>query len=365
MPSRTMRLADLLNSPLQQVLQNPRPAPATATVASYTPPVSQRVGARLGDLAARVGGDRYWGTKVGNRLADVLSFIGVDAPGQIMDARQQYGVANSTGDRAAILASAILAGADLAPGVGKARKARKLADLLPMDEASRLARARAMGFDTATPFYRGLSRPYSEADTGAYQLFTSSPEDASEYAGAPFSGANVLPAFVRPGRNATVDAGGANWNAIPRAALPEDIQRYLHPSVGDVVRTDEFAHAAKLAGYDSATIQNVYDNVDGVIRNKPRQRSIDQNELDAIFAELEDFMAPAAPSAAGLPDELPRNYDPVTIHAAFDPKNIRSRFAAFDPLKRNSANLMAGTVAGVIGYGALAPEDPANPRTGY
>ena len=43
-------------------------------------------------------------------------------------------------------------------------------------------------------------------------------------------------------------------------------------------------------------------------------------------------------------DGTASNYETVI----FDPKNIRSRFAAFDPMKKESSNLLAQ-------FGALAP----------
>jgi len=43
-------------------------------------------------------------------------------------------------------------------------------------------------------------------------------------------------------------------------------------------------------------------------------------------------------------------YNPTTHYAVFDPKNIRSRFAKFDPKNRNSRDLLAG----VAGAGLLA-----------
>jgi hypothetical protein len=39
--------------------------------------------------------------------------------------------------------------------------------------------------------------------------------------------------------------------------------------------------------------------------------------------------------------------------AIFDPSRVRSRFAAFDPMKRNSSNILAGVGAGGIGLGGL------------
>ena len=44
---------------------------------------------------------------------------------------------------------------------------------------------------------------------------------------------------------------------------------------------------------------------------------------------------------------------PSDIYATFDPKNIRSKFAKFDPAKKNSANLLAGGAAAAIGLNAL------------
>lgn len=40
-------------------------------------------------------------------------------------------------------------------------------------------------------------------------------------------------------------------------------------------------------------------------------------------------------------------------YAGFDPKNIRSKFAAFDPAKAESANLLASGLLGSIGLGLL------------
>ena len=44
-------------------------------------------------------------------------------------------------------------------------------------------------------------------------------------------------------------------------------------------------------------------------------------------------------------------YNPTTHYAVFDPKNIRSRFAKFDPDKADSADLLAANppTAGILG----------------
>lgn len=49
---------------------------------------------------------------------------------------------------------------------------------------------------------------------------------------------------------------------------------------------------------------------------------------------------------------------PATHYAVFDPKNIRSKYADFDPAKRDSANLLASlTGAGVVGGAAIGSEE--------
>ena len=45
-------------------------------------------------------------------------------------------------------------------------------------------------------------------------------------------------------------------------------------------------------------------------------------------------------------------YNPATHYGVFDPKNIRSRFAAFDPANNDSSNLLAGMAGlGILGTG--------------
>ena len=314
-------------------------------------PIAVKAGLR------KVGLNKFAANAFGSPIADLLGYSPVGAIAQSWDAGQAAaGQRGALGKVAGLGGGAALAALGAVPG-GKAL-ARK-GEALAMDEASRMARAAEQGFDTSRPMYRGMSRAYDSGKTGNYQMFTSSPLDASEYAGG-FEGANVLPAFTRGGKGATIDAGGANWNAIPRYAIPDDIKAQLHPSVGAQVRTDEFIHAARDAGYDSATIQNVFDNINGTIRTPPRPAKIDQSKLDAIFAELGDMDLGDLADVPPLPDQA-INYDPVTVQAIFDPANIRSKFAAFDPAKRGSANLLAGLGLGGLGYGLMSGTNWSDP----
>lgn len=50
-------------------------------------------------------------------------------------------------------------------------------------------------------------------------------------------------------------------------------------------------------------------------------------------------------------------YNPSTHYAVFEPKNIRSQFAKFDPSKKDSPDLLSGVAGGGIGTGLLSGTD--------
>lgn len=219
-----------------------------------------------------------------------------------------------------------------------------------MSPEARKARAEQMGFDTSRVAYRGLSKPYDPNAAGFYQMFTSNPYEAGEYAmGNPMARPNVVPAWLRKGKNLLIDAREANFNNIWAGSIPDKSVRSLLR--GESVRTDEIAHAAREAGYDSVTITNVYDNATNEVVAKPKPASPEieaqrrkklADELDALMAELGDIDIGDAPPKemegyTGVPDD---KRGPVTIDAIFDKKNARSINAAFDPANSDSPNLM-------------------------
>jgi len=143
-----------------------------------------------------------------------------------------------------------------------AKRAEGGADSLAMDFASRMQRAKEQGFSDDVA-YRGIYGEYNPEKSGNYQMFTSSPEDAGEY------GNNVIQARLKKGNNLAVNGGGNNFNSIPVGQLPDEVRSNLHPSVGNIARTDDISYAAQKAGYDSVTFNNVYDNASGEIPQKP------------------------------------------------------------------------------------------------
>jgi len=95
----------------------------------------------------------------------------------------------------------------------------------------------------------------------------------------PRTGAKILPIFLRKGENYVKDFQG---------------KMYRDERYSDIIKK------ANNQGYDSVTFKNTFDPAD----------------IDVINT-------------------------PENIYAIYDPKNIRSRFAAFDPMQRQSSNLLA------------------------
>lgn len=172
-------------------------------------------------------------------------------------------------------------------------------DMLFAMEDGRKARAEAMGFDTSFVAYRGLTHPYDPAVAGDrnWQMFTRSRDAASGYA-SDLDGANVVPAHLRLGKNLTIDAGGARWDRIPGKAIPYDVKVQARLPMDPVYSVGELARGLRRLGYDSITVANVIDTA------HPDQ---------AIVS---------------------------TVDVVFDPRNIRSVNAEFDPAKADSPNLM-------------------------
>jgi GNAT superfamily N-acetyltransferase len=105
-------------------------------------------------------------------------------------------------------------------------------------------------------------------------------------------GQNIMPIRAR-GKFFEIDAEGATMSDL------------------DDNQLTDWAQEAKAKGFDGIKINNFSDNVD--------------------YGQ----------------------YMPATHYLVFDPANIRSANAAFDPSKRGSANLMAGIMGGAVGLSAL------------
>ena len=166
-------------------------------------------------------------------------------------------------------------------------------------------RARGMGFDTEA--YHGTNEPLVSVSNGleGKGLYTSNnPRVANDFATwrRTYQGANVNPLLIKKGKNLEIDA---NYKPIRDVEINHTIPGMRY---GETV--DDYADREL---FDSILFKNVRDDV------------------------------PSAPNMTPVSDVL-RN---------INPKNIRSRFAAFDPLRKNSADLLASYLlpATMLGYG--------------
>ncbi len=196
---------------------------------------------------------------------------------------------------------------------------------MPMDTTSRMARADEIGFDARA--YHGTGADFTGFDAdkgiGARQgtgVFSSnSPKIAETY--APYNGGRVLP-IMRRADTPIVSADGAAWNRLesPVYALDtknwEDIE--LIDEMGEA-STNDIARAGR-GVVDALSIEDVSDI-------GPRRYGFDSYPTHG------------------------------TINIDYDPSNIRSRFARFDPRLAHLRNLSSGVAgAGAVGLGLLSQQ---------
>ena len=207
---------------------------------------------------------------------------------------------------------------------------------LPMDEASRMARAEAAGRDRA--MYHGGKGGYTEfnpdmADGKGYDAGTWLSDDAdiaATYAGGVFDNASTYPVVTDTKNFGSVDWRGGSWgDGDPYAYIrnPRGSDNFsdklstIYEDWKSWPSSDNAARAANYAGMSGVELKNIVD--------------VGPN----IFSR--------ANSGKPLPEVS-------TSFAVFDPSVTRSRYARFDPEFAHLRNLSAG----VGGLGLLSTMMP-------
>jgi len=247
-----------------------------------------------------------------------------------------------------------------------------MADNLPMDEASRMARARDMGFDVDA--YHGTTEDFNEFDPA---LFGSNTQDRDAKLGV----------FMTEQPEATDYFAGFNPE-MPTDETLERMKRFNESSAEEVNKT-----ASLLEDFSNGKIDaGEYVNQVEAIRSEYKQQRLasgsDKWDMQPGYEEGGNIMPL---KVAGQLKDVPVNgiYDPekFAIWAreardegydgvryigvqdideapirhnqilSFNPNNIRSRFAKFDPRNANSANILAGGAAGALGLGLLSNDE--------
>ena len=267
-----------------------------------------------------------WNRARENPVADVaLGFTPAGVAADVQDA------AKAIRDRDAL--GVALASAGFIPGVGDVVKGvgkglRRAASDLPMDEASRLARAREMGFDTEVFHATRSTRPFDEFrpqrgpqvhDLSGVHVGTlkSAEERARQYFGA-------NPSFTRMKTEPNIGSAPSIMPLIMRSENPF------------TKRGGEFFTEGELRSRI-----NSFAKRNGLRPGSTAAKSAFERHL----SELGHDVIPYINAVEGRGD---------VSYLVLNPNRLRSRFAAFDPAQRESANLLAGTAGAMIGGSALA-----------
>ena len=238
-----------------------------------------------------------------SRYSDLLSGSVDFAPGLgeaagVGDVRRELAAGNY--GNAAMLGGATMLG--MLPVVGDAAS-KAIRGGLDMSQAARMQRAAEQGFDTSRPLYHSTNASFNafEIPEGRFLkygkgVYSSPSPDYSDR-------------FIRENRD--IELGykeGANVMPL-----------YARGKIGtekdwEQARQEMLAEGVNPKGYD------------------PMQKEIKRRLQEKGFDGLNMF---------------------GTEIIIYDPSNIRSINAAFDPAKRGSSNLMAGAAGGAIGLSAL------------
>lgn len=231
-------------------------------------------------------------------------------------------------------------------------------------------RAKAMGY--INPAYHGTNADFSIFNvegkgktSGAGAFVTDNPLVAETYVGGVGSGGNIMPLLVRKDNLLDVNARGRNWADIWTDQLSPKSKgkKYSLDDLGldrhSATTTDELAQIAPELGLKGVSIKNVRDlgpnshifrgkeyllNKYGIVPDETWS-NVTGKQLD----DLEVFM-----------DKFYKSQK-SNITAFQDPSMIRSVNAAFDPFRRNEADILAGLLA-VPATQLMQPEEKKKKR---
>ena len=207
----------------------------------------------------------------------------------------------------------------------RAGKAKPYKESLPMDQASRMQRAQEMGFDTPAVHWSRHGVDVNELDSGKFAI---APFDAvGTHVGTPEAAMKRFEGWASPERGA-----GVTYPVVIKSKKP-----YLDPSGKPWNEQQLTEHLREIGGYDSERAS--YKELNSKLREK-------------IFAEYDSIPYVNDVEDAG------------SISYIAPPQNIRSRFAAFDLSKKDSANLLAGLAALGVGTAAVKSQQDKERRNG-
>jgi hypothetical protein len=205
------------------------------------------------------------------------------------------------------------------------------------------------------PVYHGTNEDISamsvegKGKTRGAGAFVGTNPIASETYVQAFQGGNILPLLLNDKGFLKVNGKGQYWNDISTDSLyhkKTPLTDILPLEKNDFTSTDELGSLAKDAGYKGITIKNLDDL--GLNSHIFRAKEYLNNKYGIVpdetwsnvpenkFNEARNFME----------NQYKKQRSDVT--AVNDPSLLRSRFAAFDPLRKNSSSLLASGLLGSL-----------------
>lgn len=229
---------------------------------------------------------------------------------------------------------------------------------LPMDEASRMARAREMGFDTDRVLYHqtakenvpslmeqgfDLSRAVARAgDSGVPDGVFLKGTDADISVGASGDKAAQIPLYARLGNTASFRDRTELERFLSKD--PEYSRLVAEEKHYDFEKSREFDALEKQVfrpGLPEDEYQKGLDVLDNFLAD---WRAENIKRATAARARATQLLREAGYDSVSFEDagSFGRKIDAIVV---LDPKNLRSVNAAFDPSKSDSANLLAADMA--------------------
>lgn len=263
---------------------------------------------------------------------------------------------------------------------------KKLADLakeaLDMSKEARMARAEKMGFDTATTYYHGTNVPIGELDPA--KAGTVWPQ--FEFGNASFFSDNprIASDFAKKAANA-VNSRDARAAANEFFSLEESLAKKIGaPPITTNIGTGKISFSEKLSPKDRDALERLNDQrLIAANRLYEGSTAYGQNvlpthlkinnplEVDAQGMDFNPRWAIEEAKAKGNDAVVFKNARDNaegrtgTTVAVFDPSQIRSVNAKFDPAKKKSGNILdsLGPIAvGAAGVGVASQDAEAAPK---
>ena len=252
------------------------------------------------------------------------------------------------------------------------RPSKVVTDELPMDTASRMKRARDMGYNVDA--YHGTRSPgdFKEFEVG--NIYDEAGELVTSYSGHP--NALLGPHFAKEPSVAGKFAQGTGpeWlktrysegsgRILPVKLRGKKVKKFnseqelndhlFRQDAGNTVGVEILSDDPQMWGLSDKTINNsedfwkVYDN-DMDFRASVNERAVNiENQLDEPLSEVSQTLADEALNKFKGVDliEYPNVVEGGTSYIALKPP--RSRFAKFNPSKKTSANILAGAAGGML-----------------